>query len=135
VAYGAEVPHRSARSRYLLPLVLQVCFAGGFVVRDPGLSWWTVVLSSAIAVVLLAYAARNVVRLWRAPAQEAGWRTVTAYGLVGLLLTLAGSGPAIEGSGWESGLTGLVVLLFGVALLALAAREGRRTAARHRVPA
>lgn len=128
-----EVPDRSARSRYLLPLVVQVWLVPGTGAWDTYAPWYLRALSAAVTGLLLAHAVRNVVRLWRAPAHEAGWRNVVAHTLVGGTIALIGSGMVFDSMSWESRLDGMLVLPFGLALLTLAAREGRRTVTRLRV--
>lgn len=128
-----EVPDRSARSRYLLPLVLQVWLVPGTRAWDTYAPWYLRALSAAVTGLLLAYAVRNVVRLWRAPAHEAGWRNVVAYTLVGGTIALVATSMVFDSMSWESRLDGMLVLAFGLALLTLAAREGRRTVTRLRV--
>lgn len=102
--------------------------------RRSGASWdagyaalSTIATLAGLAILLVA--ARNCMRLWRVPPEEASWALVAAAGLVGLVSALAATGPLTIGVWhWES----LVPATFAVYLVALLVREGNKRWARSR---
>ncbi len=92
-------------------------------------------LQTLLAAVIGIYMVRNVVRLWRAPAAEAGAWTAIPLLIVGVLFLLMSSGPLIEGERILTKPMGLAVLIIGAILLFLALRDALRIRSRGAVEA
>ncbi len=92
--------------------------------REPDASWDAgyaalSAISGLAGLTILALAARNSLRLWRVPPQEASWALVAATGLLGLLSALWATGPLTIGAWhWES----LVPASFAVPMVAVCVR-------------
>ena len=66
---------------------------------------------------------RNLDRLWRAPADDAGAAGVDSLVLVAALFMAVSKGPVLEGDGWSTKPLGVALALVGAALLTLGLRD------------
>lgn len=91
-----------------------------------------------LAAWLLFALGRNLVRLWRAPAAEDRRSHAIWLAVLGGLFLLASSGPLLESERWSRKPEGVMALLLGANLLALAVRQsvrlrGRQQRSQHAV--
>ena len=100
--------------------------------REPDASWHhgyaaLSTIASLAGLAILALAARNCMRLWRVPPEEASWALVAAAGMVGLFSALWATGPLTIGVWhWDS----LVPATFAVYLGVVVVREVKKRLAR-----
>lgn len=129
---------QTAVSRYLVWVFLQgavflSAVAGQNFWEDlDGYGWFT-----PVAVLLLCWVgfvlARNLIRLWRAPANEARRSHLLPLFLTGALFVLFSSGPLLESDRWSTKPVGAAWLAVGANLLALGGREILRLRAQRRI--
>jgi hypothetical protein len=123
---------QSAVGRYLTPLTIQAMLLlpmafGQLTVEGWAYdSWLFRAVNTLIIGVVAFFVARNLVRLWRAPAGEACRKGVVAQTLVGVLLLLVSAGPLLESDRWSTKPLGTATALVGTALLARGVRDAFR---------